>query len=67
MWISCEDRLPEIGEPVWLFCFEDYQQEGYFVQDIDYEEEGVSHTFKNMYDKYIVVTHWMPLPEPPKE
>jgi hypothetical protein len=61
-WISVEDRLPEYGVEVLLWngagdFFLD------FVIDCTNDEwEGCSpEQFKRYY------THWMPLPEPPKE
>lgn len=65
-WINVETKLPEAGELVWLYCFEDYQQVGYFVDSLEFDD-GISHTFKNVFDKYVSVTHWQPLSEPPEE
>ena len=67
-WISVEDRLPDIGVPVWCYCFEDYEQRGYYEKTTEYSD-GPAHLFKNDYDYngYLSVTHWMPLPEPPED
>lgn len=61
-WISVEDRMPEVNESVIVCCktpwgsdvFDGhrYRKAG-FVRD-DYFSETAG------------VTHWMPLPEPPK-
>lgn len=60
-WISVKDRLPECFEPV-LVCRE--------KNGAPHVEQG----FKDVGDWWKVygtrtkyVTHWMPLPEPPKE
>ena len=66
-WISVEDRLPEAGEHVWCFCFEDYQQICAYEKTKDWGGGEVSHWFKTPYGKYKSVTHWMLLPEPPND
>ena len=61
-WISVKDRLPELGERV--ICtdggavFEQYRVEPSYVYGI-WDRSGL----KSQMQK---VTHWMPLPEPPK-
>lgn len=55
-WISVEDRLPELGVDV-LAAYRDRHINMGTVGD-DWLEEDIE-------DGYI--THWMPLPEPPKE
>lgn len=60
-WIRVEDRLPELGVPVLVFmsynkidvCKQD--GEGNWRQDVREEHTNGS------------VTHWMPLPSPPKQ
>ncbi len=64
-WISVEDRLPEKGDIVWCFCFEDYQQVAWYEQTARYSD-AVSHLFKTPDHNYVSVTHWMPLPPPPE-
>jgi len=66
-WISVEDRLPEKGEHVFCYCREDYEQRGYHVKTTHWDGEGDTHEFKSVYERYISVTHWMPLPKPPEE
>lgn len=65
-WISVEDRLPEFHEPL-LFFADDKNGAmlGMFYRN--------SHKFIS-YGRYTEstyykadVTHWMPLPEPPKD
>lgn len=63
-WISVKDSpLPEDG--FYLVRCETFNQSGYAVAEFDnnvfewlYEGDGIID---------IYVTHWMPLPEPPKE
>lgn len=61
-WISVKDRLPENGKIVLAYS----------------KEKGVTFThrlwfhqtdrpFVIEYEGMVKVTHWMPLPEPPKE
>lgn len=61
-WISVKDDLPkEFGEPCIVY-------NGSSVQYGDYFSNGEWYT-PDCYesDEIIGVTHWMPLPEPPKE
>ena len=59
-WISVEDRLPENG--VWVMAYQDCGWIG--VAQI--EEDGW-HWYTQDLVKLSDPTHWMPLPEPPKE
>lgn len=54
-WISVNDRLPEIGKPV--LGFEGDNRMTVWVIN--------SHEEYPLFSEY--VTHWMSLPEPPKE
>lgn len=59
-WISVKDRLPEIGAPCLVTCHE----ERYTIA----EYNGIKWTTLNSIAYYHpIVTHWMPLPEAPKE
>ncbi len=61
-WISIEDRLPEAGVRVLLVCVD--------------RAETILHTGRRWHVKqdtawwsvpsFYEVTHWMPLPEPPR-
>lgn len=66
-WISVEDRLPEYDEEVLIFdgrisaaiyTPRDNECDGFMGEGLD--------SYGNAYF-YDDVTHWMPLPEPPKE
>lgn len=55
MWISTKERLPKDGKRV-------------LVYSPDYEDKLRIRIFDGRFVKVIAgVTHWMPLPEPPKE
>ena len=59
-WISVKDRLPEkIGE--YLVVYEScYVRESSYIR--------ISLFYEGHFNfKFGTVTHWMPLPEPPKE
>ena len=63
-WISVEERLPNVGEKVMVCGVKNGMQVGTF--------RGISRHGKNRKwlwkkDTILEVTHWMPLPEPPKE
>ena len=65
-WISVKDRLPERLKEV-LICFDDYGRKSVSVatyRDYFYGKEWLSNMVSLSVD---CVTHWMPLPEPPKE
>ena len=64
-WISVEDRLPEIGEAVLVIC----RFGKMIVSELDgyWGKERLFWTYPNWVEEQIEVTHWMPLPEPPKE
>lgn len=69
-WISVEDRLPAIEtdvlglcnvlgkELILIVCLELADDECYFV--------AINHNGPD-YENAIDVTHWQPLPEPPKD
>jgi len=61
-WISVNDRLPAFGEPVLLWQVAD----GFGVHAIDYLVKMKNGS--EMWDFFDMseVTHWMPLPVPPK-
>lgn len=65
-WISVEDRLPKVGETVLFTGKNSYgnrfiTQRGWFDGDFWRRNDG-----DKVYPS-TPVTHWMPLPEPPKE
>ena len=68
-WISVKDRLPEIDTKV--ICRYGFEKDGkrsrmMFTGCLDYyacdAEPHFQHASSGLY-----VTHWMPIPEPPKE
>lgn len=64
-WISVKDRLPDIWESVLVFNI-DLPEE---ILLAHLSELGIWHCSCNCFDGSSPdnVTHWMPLPEPPKE
>lgn len=65
-WISVKDRLPEEGTLVLT-----YGPNGIPTYKVDYKidfpAENPPYVWGNqLVDEYEIVTHWMPLPEPPK-
>lgn len=74
-WIPVTERLPEL----WQDCFvlvkmkydwdEDYEYDvdaGCYVDENGYIDGFNTYNDWNEGQQYIHVTHWMPLPEPPK-
>lgn len=64
-WISVKDRLPSIGENVLVYDerFIDISI-GYISDFLNYRKTWIVDCGESVSD---TVTHWMPLPEPPKE
>lgn len=61
-WISVKDRLPDCAEPV-LISHSDGDMRYISIADIDPCGMWSDQNYEIIY----TVTHWMPLPEPPKE
>lgn len=73
-WISVEERLPEHGTDVLVLTAPGTLSLGQNCVVAEYihprmEKSGVFINFYAGYDdkNILAVTHWMPLPEPPKE
>jgi hypothetical protein len=60
-WISTKDSLPEAREEVLIHHKEIGVFEAFFTDD------GYWETDSGWWSRQRDVTHWMPLPEPPKE
>lgn len=58
-WISVEERLPEKSGR-YLVCTS--KSSVYYTKFTRHEQDGRFHTDINTH-----ITHWMPMPEPPKE
>ena len=65
-WISVKDRLPEGEAHVNVSCDTDF---GKLVTSLDFDGGDFMMHNEPLYctSYYIEVTHWMPLPGPPKE
>lgn len=60
-WISVKDRLPDRKEDVYLCCIDSLAFPGtQYIRILKFYGDGTWGHGGN-------VTHWMPLPEPPKE
>lgn len=73
-WIKCSDRLPEIDKKV-LTLIENSRVIGEFIGDewiehywIDIPKKRFMNSYSDL-QQYVNenITHWMPLPEIPKE
>lgn len=64
-WISVEDRMPNIDGKV-IACYHFKNSKMCFVGVLDYYFCDPNPHFQYAGTE-LVVTHWMPLPEPPKE
>lgn len=61
-WISVKDRLPE-RNGIYL------AYDGEYISTVEYEKGRHDSEWTDDYEGYLdlLVTHWMPLPEAPKE
>lgn len=64
-WISVEDRLPEIRKPVVIFTEYGRQATAYIINHSEPTYGWID--WMRPQHSYGSVTHWMPLPEPPKQ
>lgn len=73
-WISVEDRLPEYDSVV-LVCFENLFNEQTFTTAVYVNQKVCLHSERRVPMWWVhissghelkTVTHWQPLPEPPK-
>lgn len=63
-WISVDERLPEFGSRVQVFDGRSVDIGNYADKDEIYPSGFWNDGFGSIYED---ITHWMPLPEPPKE
>ena len=60
------ETAPKDGANILALCFENYPQVVKWHSEIDYGDEGVSQIWKSVLtDKFVIPTHWMPLPDAP--
>ena len=64
-WISVKERLPKIYQPV--ICFGEPSRGGYAWTFCSYEGNHIWRFFFDGAENKSIITHWLPLPEPPKE
>ena len=72
-WISVKDRLPELYKDVWIYVPKYGVRQGYRIEQVIYAD-NLEYMRKiywkefglEIYLQETEVTHWMPLPEPPK-
>ena len=63
-WIPVTERLPEKDEKVLVRCDNDYIGVWSYTDDMGNPVWEDSYGY---YQDFVDVTHWIPLPEPPKE
>ena len=65
-WISVKDRLPDVGS---IVLVSDNETDCHIWQYTNYSERGVAIPWMDEFGipcKTEEITHWMPLPQPPK-
>lgn len=68
-WISVEEKLPDFEGAV-LCMRKSHIRVGLSYQEIlyfDYDDQWFKDMFSDFFVEEGCITHWMPLPEPPKE
>jgi hypothetical protein len=63
-WISVKDRLPENTGYVLAWCEEEGAISAYYWKEKDCWQSLIASLQRTI---VLDVTHWMPLPDPPKE
>lgn len=63
-WISVEERLPEHRQHVYACAKDKFRFEGIYIDPVGFERYEIGEGWVNENRN---VTHWMPLPQPPKE
>lgn len=67
-WISVEDRLPEVG--IKVLCYRpEAEKSGDEIIKVSYALDGKNRSpqgIEHKFECWCHVTHWMPLPNPPK-
>lgn len=63
-WISVNDRLPRVGE--YVIAYGDNGPKGCCMAFVNDDDEWL-YEIDNHYENGYGITHWMPLPEAPKE
>ena len=66
-WISVEERLPEAGNYVLCFCEDEDGYEWHTVGRVQCWDDKWDLDIDTDHEYREKVTHWMQLPEPPKE
>lgn len=71
-WIPVTERLPELGKCHQVLCVVRHKAPEYkcgFVELLEYDARDLDNAYSIRFrcDDMEYVTHWMPLPEPPKE
>lgn len=64
-WISVKERLPEDRHSVLVYC--PYNKCIYTAYYDDFNDEWYHFGRGGRIEVYYTMSHWMPLPEPPKE
>ena len=62
-WIGVDERLPEHGQHVYACAKDKFRFEGIYIDPVGFERYEIGEGWVNENRN---VTHWMPLPEPPK-
>ena len=71
-WIPFSDKQPQIGYRVLVAGRMKYRWENKYFQFVDVAIFNIEREFETFNDWFegqdeFEITHWMPLPEPPKE
>lgn len=70
-WVSCSERMPDIGTEIFYFCQDDGQRDCGIVSSSNFSGKGDAELYVHAegYDLRfgVDITHWMPLPAAPQQ
>lgn len=75
MWIKCSERLPDkpgaylvaFNGQFYAMAIRYFYKECFYQRMLEYVKDDFLNDLASKYNPVELITHWQPLPEPPKE